>query len=293
MKKIMTLFIASIFMFGITIANDCNKVANDGSGNIKIIKNWNNNKILPNEAIEKAAKNLQKFCCTENSLKNDLDYCSNSVDLNWDFASSAYLYDHILDVSLRRLDAKIENENGENLMYWLTWDPKWKAWRDFITKHGNSYNWSVPIEIINEYKKNWEIKNNTIKARNLEKNKDWWEKSFENYDERTLWEKYAWICETSVYTYLNLSSEFELPKLIKAYENCKSLRDNRIKNEFDYTKSIIMQKGNKLLHINIGTYLDKYFSQDKMTELQQLIFNMKNIFNEVTKAVIKLVPICS
>jgi len=289
MKKILIPLIALLFMSSITIANDCEYVGNGEDSKATIIKNWNKDNILPQDAIEIAVKNLQKFCCTEESLKTELGYCDISKD--WDFPSSAYLYDHILDVSLRRLDAKVDNKNWENLMYWLSWDPQGKSWREFITEHGNSSNGSVPVQIVDEFKKNREIKSNLL---NWMANHDmpWWDDKFNNYKEWTLWEKYARICETSVYLYLGLIPNADKAKLDKAYKNCKSLINTRIKNEYDYTKAILMQKWNKLLHVNIKTYLDSYFSQDKMTELQQLIFNIKNTFNEVNKAVIKLVPNC-
>jgi len=177
-------------------------------------------------------------------------------------------------------------------MYWLSWDPQGKSWREFITKHGNSSNGSVPVQIVDEFKKNREIKSNLLNWR-ANHNMPWWDDRFNNYKEWTLWEKYVWICETSIYLYLGLIPNADKAKLDKAYKNCKSLINTRIKNEYDYTKAILMQKGNKLLNINVKTYLDSYFSQDKMTELQQLIFNIKNTFNEVNKAVIKLVPNCS
>lgn len=293
MKKLITFLIALLFISSITIANDCKSVANGENGKATIINNWDKLNILPQDAIEMAVKNLQKFCCSEESLKTELGYCDKFEDIDWDFPSSAFLYDHILDVSLRRLDAKIDNENWKNLIYGLDWDEKWALWRKFITEHGNSSYGSVPAKIVDEFKKNREIKWNLMQNWSPNYNMPWWINSFENYDNRTLWEKYAWICETSIYIYLWLIPNTNKDKLNSAYTNCKSLINTRIKNEYDYTKAVLMQKGNKLLHINVKTYLDSYFSQNKMTELQQLIFNIKNTFSEVNKAVIELVKDCN
>jgi hypothetical protein len=71
------------------------------------------------------------------------------------------------------------------------------------------------------------------------------------------------------------------------------MSNERIQKEFNYTKSVLMQKGNKLLYNNVKSYLDIYFSQNKLVSLQQLIFNIKNTFNEVNRAVLELVPECS
>jgi hypothetical protein len=48
-----------------------------------------------------------------------------------------------------------------------------------------------------------------------------------------------------------------------------------------------------LLNTNLNAYLDKYFSQNKLLELQQIIFNLKTVFAEVNKAVTELVPKCN
>ncbi|NCC55569.1 MAG: hypothetical protein EOM11_08845 [Erysipelotrichia bacterium] len=78
-----------------------------------------------------------------------------------------------MDISIRKLDAKIENENGKNLLYNLDPDAAGKEWRDFITKHGNSSNGSVPLEIVNEYKKHWQIKSNLLIDWSLNNTKPW------------------------------------------------------------------------------------------------------------------------
>jgi hypothetical protein len=80
MKKILIPLIALLFMSSITIANDCEYVGNGEDSKATIIKNWNKDNILPQDAIEIAVKNLQKFCCTEESLKTELGYCDINKD---------------------------------------------------------------------------------------------------------------------------------------------------------------------------------------------------------------------
>lgn len=291
MKKRIMITIVLLTTIWITSANDCKSVLKNENW-IIISQNWNFNNILPKEAFEKSAENLQKFCCSQESLKEWLNYCEWQIT-NQAFPSSSYLFDHILDVSIRRLDAKTVNENGNNLIYNLQPDEKWKNWRDFITEHGNSYKWSVPLNIVNKFKENWELKTNLPLRWNADYAVPWSEKTFENYSERTLWEKYKWICETSVYIYVNKVKDADKKKLYNAYLNCKSMVDKRIKDEFDYTNTILMQKWNKLLQLNIKTYLDNYFSQNKMVELQQMVFGIKTLFSEINRAIPKLIPNCS
>gem|GEM_PF-6844407 len=80
--------------------------------------------------------------------------------------------------------------------------------------------------------------------------------------------------------------------MYQAYLDCENMTKNRIYKEYEYTKAIIMNKGNKLLYNNVKSYLDNYFIQNKLISLQQLVFNIKNIFVEVNKAVSKLQPKC-
>jgi len=292
MKKIIIFIIALISIGSISFANDCKNVSHDNNWDTIILKNWNKGYLLSNKDIGQSVLNLQKFCCGDEILSDWLNYC-NVISKDGIYPSSAYLFDHILDVSIRKLDAKVEDENGKNLLYNLEPDTVGKEWRDFITKHGNSSNGSVPLEIVNEYKRHWQIKSNLLTDWSPNNKIPWWENVFENYDEWSLWEKYNWICETSIYMYISLVPDADTKKLSLAYRNCKSLINARIRNEYDYTKTVLMQKWNKLLNINIKTYLDSYFSQDKMTALQQLVFNIKNTFSEINKAIPELVPNCS
>ena len=291
MRKRIMITIVLLTTIWITSANDCKSVLKNENW-IIISQNWNFNNILPKEAFEKALENLQKFCCSQDSLRKDLNYCTDIV-AEQSVPSSAYLFDHIFDVSIRRLDAKEENENGNNLVYGLKPDALWKEWRDFITKRWNNYKWNVPLEIINEFKKHWILKKNILVTWNAKNNIPWGENNFEGYSDWTLWERYNWICETSVFMYLNKIPNADQKKLYNAYLSCESMIEKRIKNEFDYTNTILMQKWNKLLQLNIKAYLDNYFSQNKMVELQQIVFDIKTMFNEINKAIPKLVENCS
>lgn len=299
MKKLILIYIFSLFIFWSVYANDC-KSAILGADLKPIItkgitEDWTFKNILPKEAFKKAVENLQIFCCSQDSLKKDLNYCENDINTTKAVPESAYLFDHILDISMRRLDAKEVNENGDDLIYGLKPDPSGKEWRDFITKRWNNYRWNVPIEIKNEFIKHWTInKNNIITDKWDWKSKiPWNDETFKDYSNRTLWEKYNWICEVSSYMYLSKVPTANSTDVYKAYVNCKSLIAKREKNEYDYTNTILMQKWNQLLYLNVQSYLDNYFSQNKMVELQQIVFGIKTLFSEINRAIPELVRNCS
>ncbi len=296
MKKIISIIVLWILALWFTTANDCSLVQSEEWGNFSRLNNWKYNDVLPQDAMKQAMINLKKFCCSQNLLNESS--CEDVIDDNGLFPSSAYLYDHILDVSMRRLDAKETNENWEDLMYWLNANKSGKEWRGFITKHANSKDGSIPIEITNKFEKYWESDNYVLKSwkNNYTTKEDLdkiWKKQIDEYSNWNLVNKYMWVCETSLYLYFQINSNPDITRLYSAYNNCENLSNERIKKEYDYTKAVLMQKWNKLLYKNVKSYLDNYFSQNKLISLQQIVFNIKNTFNEVNKAVKKLVSPCS
>lgn len=294
MKKTIIIFLIMLAVVGISNANDCNSVVNDTDWISIITKNRNFDNILPKKAFEKAVENLQIFCC-KISQEGEYNYCNN-VDKSEYVPSSTYLLDHILDVSIRRLDAKEKNENGEDLIYGLDPDPIGKERRTFITEQWNLSKWSVPLTIVNQYKKHWKIDNVVLDRLTSNSNIPRNEETFKDYKERTLKERYNWVCESSIFIYTKKISDgnkLDPGKLYDTYNKCKSLIDTRIKKENEYTNTIISQKWGVLLHTNVNSYLDKYFLQNKILELQQLIFNVRTVFAEINKSIIELVPKCS
>ncbi len=269
---------------------DCESVLSSSS----VSDDWKYENILPKEAAQRSIWNIKKFCCSVDKNKNDL--CSN-VDQEWNYPSSTYIFDHIVDIMMRRLDAKIQNENGADLTYWIEPDEKWKEWREFITKEWNSKDGSVPLKIQNEWEKHWTV-NKSFEIRSQQKDgiPPRTEDTFVDYNKRSLWEKYEWLCEAALFLTANNKlaniSEDSYDMMYQAYLDCENMTKNRIYKEYEYTKAIIMNKGNKLLYNNVKSYLDNYFIQNKLISLQQLVFNIKNIFVEVNKAVSKLQPKC-
>jgi len=108
-------------------------------------KNMNMSAAMPKEAMEKAINNLTAYCC--NTKKRNKDHCdtTNSDEL---YPESVYLFDHVLDVYLRRLDARQQGDNGADLLYNLEPDSSGKAWRNFITECGNDVKGLAPLKIL-------------------------------------------------------------------------------------------------------------------------------------------------
>lgn len=287
MKKIIHTMIIIWLWFGFVSANDCQSVVMDDNKTI-LTKTWWFDDILPKGSFEKAVNNLQNFCCT---INKEMEFCDN-IKKSEHFPNSVYLFDHIFDIIVRRLDAKEQNQNGEDLIYGLKPDKDWQEWRQFITKQANDHNGSVPANIANTYKKYRSIKDNVLDKWDPNK-KIWSDEEFSNYKTWTLAEKYNWACETSLYLYLKKIPTANKKELLSAYNKCTILIQNRIKNEYTYTNAIIEQKWNTLLSSNMKAYLGKQFLQNKLPALQDLIFNIKTLFIEVNNAIPKLIGNCT
>ena len=60
--------------------------------------------VLPTEALGKALENLKKYCCQSNGT-GDNTCTAYQGNQKQNYPQSPYLYDQLIDVSLRRLDA--------------------------------------------------------------------------------------------------------------------------------------------------------------------------------------------
>lgn len=305
MKKVLIFMIALFSFTAITSADnslwDClfsltNNTLNwweNSNQSDEIIANLA--KAMPKEAIEKAYNHLKSYCCDINYLNSSSCSQSNNNEI---YPQSIYLFDHLLDVYLRRLDAKQKDDNWEDLLYGLEPDEMWTEWRKFIIERGNDVKWSLPLEIKDKFSSMWKLTTNVTNfLGDTELNIKNWKNSFEenikNYDNWTLWDKYNLACDISKYiseSKLLLSTS----KLsTKEYNSCKKLTSARINNETIYTKTLLMQKANILLWSNMKSYLNTYFVSNKLNALQDKVFNMSTSFAEVNNAVWQLIPECS
>lgn len=249
---------------------------------------------MPKKAMEKAFDNLNRYCCKTKVISND--FCTAPND-NTPYPESEFIFDHILDVYLRRLDAKEENDNWENLLYGLDADWSGLEWRQYITECGNDVNGTRPLDIKTQYDIFWTwTKDVPSLSNNYEEMKG--ARNFlialdlTLHDSWTLREKYNLACDVANYITENiLNSKNWLTS--EQYTLCKKLTNSRIERETVYVQTLLMQKANKLLGSNMNSYLNSYFIQNKLSNLEKIIFDINTSFSEVNKGVTKLTPQCS
>ena len=248
-------------------------------------------KAISKKDLEIAFSNLNKYCCSIKAIT--WSGCVSTSDKTL-YPESVYIFDHIFDIYLRKLDAKTE------LLYGLEPDWSGKEWREFITEKGNDVNGSRPIEIKTKYDFYWKLTryNVPFSDGNDSAIAEWrnsitW--NISQYDSWTLYDKYSLACD--IVNYITESIKWTILKTTppeqNEYQSCTEIVSNRINRENVYVQTLLMQKANKLLWWNLDSYLGTYFIRDKLSNLEQILFDINTSFWEVNKAVKKLVPKCS
>ena len=302
MKKFFIFIVTLFFVVWYVKAADTNWDCSIVFSEEKLLSNWSEDsdgensklaKIMPKEALEKAFFNLKSYCCDTKKISSGSCSATNSDVL---YPESIYLFDHVFDVYLRRLDAKQENDNWSDLLYGLEPDPQWKEWRDFMLQHGNDVNWSLPSEIKEKYDSFWKKTIDKVSYREVNwqeqgERKEKIKEAIDDFDRWTLFDKYNLACDVSKYITENPMQSTKLTK--DEYDRCTNLTDVRMNNEYTYTQTIMMQKWEKMLSANMDVYLGTYFVKNKLSNLLQTVVNMSTAFSEVNKAVRKLIDQCS
>lgn len=150
MKKILAITITiGLAMISSTYANDCSILIDEKKttlidDNIEAIvsgylESYQN--VLPRDAFKKALINLKAHCCTKEIQTS----CSPSdiQNIQLPYPESVFLFDHLLDVAMRRLDGIT------GLAYNLSPDPTAMERRTKITEIANSAN-GMPAKAIED-----------------------------------------------------------------------------------------------------------------------------------------------
>lgn len=230
---------------------------------------WPYQQFFPKEALQQALTNLKAYCCTK-------DLCSQEEKQNLPnrYPKSAYLFDHLLDISMRRLDGI------QSLAYGLTPDTAGKNWRTYTQTVGEDTNGVQAQQIVEKYEAYWSIHSNTTKNRDSVLQYFSWE----NNNILSLRDKYDSICILTQQVYMSLQGKpvftWDNNKFI---QSCHSLVNQRIQKEHTYIKLLIIKKSTQLLHETTKKYTKSYFVEEKLMALQKIILRVKDMFQTIVK----------
>lgn len=264
--------------------------------------------IITNPDLDTAILNLKKYCC-ENQVW-DLAGSQTCIDdapyFNDNALDSPYLFDHLLDIILRRFagsssDSEIYTKTD------MTTDEKWEAWRKNIDKRATSSKWDVPQTIINQYvsdwtptpyydisnKFDWVFQNSDIKLLNYANWSSWPESEkiadiMRNYNLRSLYDKYRNACALSEYFYslLHVGAPEEGSdrwKIQKRIPRCKAIVQRKVEWENAYLAEIIKMSWNLTLSNNVQSYA-KYLRK-RENEFLKKMEELKDDWRAVERAV--------
>ena len=329
-----TLLIKIIFLIAIVILpcflnktsalalHDCDtitwdiKLFGDYSLNGELLKFSN---VYPKEALEMAIKNLTSYCCRDilKQWKAGPDARCKDADklsIPWhDWPDSPYLFDHLIDVGLRRLDALNNYPDVQA-------DPTWIARRvgsgDDIGSGDDNRKWikteaestdvTSPLKIVNGYKfyrtlsGAWMFKKIHLKIENMSTGEIWTLATFlgEYNNQATLSvslaDKYNNLCRIARNIYEKKPWQEvviwwdKLSKGRSYYTDCQGMVANRINQENIYVKGILINKAADMLQKNFEA-IHKQFVQDKLTALQETISRIRDMI----QTVVRQAPYCT
>lgn len=234
--------------------------------------------VLPIEAFNKALINLKAYCCTQAFQKD----CS-SGDINnkpEHYPASAFLFDHLLDVAMRRLDGitwLAYNMDGDPKG--VTPDPTGLDRRTKITEIANSAN-GTPANKIESlytgYRTGHKYTDLGIVISGYNK----------NIATVSLGDKYDTICELVRDIYNKTTSGtiiWSITETNSFFNGCKNLVRERVKRETGYVKMLMVQKSNQVFTETMKAYTKKYFVEEKIMALWNLINKVKDIFKTIVQ----------
>jgi hypothetical protein len=279
MKKILSIaIITGIAMIGSTFANnDCNIVV--GSGIESTVNAYGTTYIhvLSGDAFRQALSNLKAHCCLKNIITCTSEEKKNLPNQN--FPESEFLFDHLFDVAMRRLDGITW------LAYNLSPDPTGIERRAKLTEIANDATGAQAITIEKMYKDYWTIHNYIRSGTCVQ----WTDLNIiiTNYNKDiatvSLGDKYNTLCELmkNIYNKTRNSNKTRISDFL--FNRCKSIVQERIKRETGYTKIIMIQKSNQLLDETTKAYTKKHFVEEKLMALWNLITKVKDAFQTMVQ----------
>lgn len=273
--------IGMIAMIGSVFAddtlNDCNIVTETNfNGTQWLFELTSYTNVVPVDAFNIAIIHLQAYCCNEKKILCS-DTLKNKLPTEKNYPQSPYLFDHLIDVTMRRLDGIPE------LAYGLPPDKAGEARRKTITKFANNTN-GEHAETIKDTFTSYRTLNKK-NTKDLEKVKERF--GGENIEGFSLADRYNTVCKLMKGIYeeiqdkkTEIGGEFEDNSFFK---KCKNMVKERVDREQGYTKLIIVKQSSQLLNKTTEAYTQTYFVEEKLMWLWKLISNVKDLFETIVQ----------
>jgi hypothetical protein len=330
-KILIIQIILSCFFFSLTYADNNDKNTDCWTFGAWIYNNWfsivNQNRETENHAflsidqqkaiitkndLNNAILNLKKYCCNKELWwlkKNDKVCTENKALFNDNSLDSPYLFDHIFDVIMRKLNWLPWDTNIYNGM---TLDKKWEERRSEITKYATSSEWATPQSITDLYKK-YRTQSSPDKGYNIADKVDnvFWKESDQNfllyvswqwdsteskfiatalqsYSLWTLYDRYINACALTEYFYALLNkAAVSNDKVRNIYESSKNSCNKIVKKQIQWESNYVSLIEQRASNKSQSNYIEWYISymHERQEKLQNLIKDSKNRRLDIIRAV--------
>ncbi|MFA6256144.1 MAG: hypothetical protein WC606_03075 [Candidatus Absconditabacterales bacterium] len=277
-RTLAAIAITSIALTSSVLAADCNLVV--GENIDAIAKNYDMNykkyeTVIPLPSFKQALINLKAYCCSQ-VIQKSCTQEEKDTAKQLKYPESAYFFDHLLDIAMRRLDGI------QNLAYGLDLDPTGLARRAYITEAANNPMGTQAMQLEAKYKEYRKLntkRNIDIVIANYDKN---------NLATLSLGDKYNTLCEIIKNMYEEVQTDNRT--IIGGYgdknsffNGCENLINDRVKRENGYVKILMIQKSNKLLDETTKAYTKKHFVEEKLMALWTLVAKVKDMFQTIVQ----------
>ncbi|MEI6672335.1 MAG: hypothetical protein WCL02_03015 [bacterium] len=183
------------------------------------------------------------------------------------YPESEFLFDQLLDVAMRRLDGIT------GLAYNLTPDPTGLERRTKITEIAKSATGAQAKEIEKIYSGY-----RTIHTRGSSSNI---KAQYNKTGVVSLGDKYTTICGFIKDMYDSIANDNKTLIGNNFMKRCNDIIKDKIRREVGYTQILMVQKSNQLLDEGTKAYTKKYFVQEKLMVLWNLIAKVKDMFQTI------------
>lgn len=277
-KTLITIFIVIECLWAYTFANDCFIVSWEKTESLIKEYEWitKYHKFLPIEWFKTVVYNLKAYCCSQNLIECSKDEKTNLPKKN--FPESANIFDHLLDINMRRLDGI------SSLAYQKEVDPMAKIRREKINaiaadpkgKQAMTIEWLFTW-YRNPHKKY--IKNTTEVLKNYDTT---------NISILSMDDKYNKLCEITKLIYENIQIKGTLSigtynESNSFYKKCENMVRERVQRETQYTKLLMIQKSTQMFNTTFSTYTKTHFVEEKLMGLRNLITKVKDYFQTIVQ----------
>lgn len=271
--------------------------------------------IITKNDLNTAILNLKKFCCENQLWELTAETCKKDEPyFNDNALDSQYLFDHLFDVIMRRLNWLTSDLDIYTKTH-MTTDDMWTERREWINSQAESTAWSTPQTIINKYQKYWKqtpsSKGYNITSRiyatfwNFDNQTfltyvSWkWTSSyandseivanaFKNYDKRTLYDRYINACALAEYFYALLdvwvNSKDKKISISRLSDNsCDKVVERQIDWENNYVILVIQKSSNLFLSNYVKWYMA--YMYERQRKLQKLWKEVTDRWIDIVRAV--------